>query len=369
MRIGGLYGWLGIAASLCLVVACDGDETTSTSSTSGTGGMGTGGGTGGMGTGGGTGGTGTGGGTGGTGGGVPTVSSCDGLASDCGPSANEDCCASPTVVGGTYNRSYDGILDTDNSNPATVSTFALDRFEVTVGRFRAFVNAGMGTQASPPSEGAGAHPLITGSGWDAGWNSSLQATTGALQTTLKCNSNYQIWTDTAGSNETLPINCVDWYQAFAFCAWDGGRLPTEAEWNYAAAGGSEHRYYPWSDPFPSGSTTIDGTYVVYDCIGDGSASGQCALTDILTVGSRPLGDSRWGQADLGGSMYEWNLDWSSESYPMPCDNCANLISASSRVNRGGGWGGDAGFLRAAFRSSSFPDYLSSTVGIRCARTP
>jgi len=249
-----------------------------------------------------------------------------------------------------------------------VSTFALDRFEVTVGRFRAFVAAGMGTQASPPTAGDGAHPLISGSGWDGAWNSSLQANTTALTTVLKCQSTYQTWTDTPGSGETLPINCVNWYEAFAFCAWDGGRLPTEAEWNYAAAGGAEQRAYPWSIAYPPGSTTIDGTYAVYDCLGDGT--GSCAFTDIQTVGSRsPKGDGRWAQADLAGSMWEWNLDWYASPYPNPCSNCANLTAASYRVVRGGFWYNNASYLHAAFRYYNTPDYRNYYIGFRCSRTP
>ncbi len=248
--------------------------------------------------------------------------------------------------------------------------FALDRFEVTVGRFRAFVAASMGTQANPPSSGDGAHPLIAGSGWKSDWNASLPADTTALSSVLKCHATNQTWTDTAGANETLPINCVDWYEAFAFCAWDEGRLPTEAEWNRAAAGGEEQRYYPWSAPYPPGSTTIDPTFAAYECTGDGSAEDNCAFTDILTVGARsPKGDGRWGQADLSGNMYEWNLDVYDLSHLNPCDNCANLTSATTRVKRGGNYDSSTSSVRVAVRNDDTPSVPDDDIGLRCARTP
>jgi formylglycine-generating enzyme required for sulfatase activity len=252
---------------------------------------------------------------------------------------------------------------TDKSFPATVADFYLDKYEITVGRFRAFVNAGMGTQANPPAPGAGAHPLITGSGWDSWWNSYLPADTPGLKAAMKCDSAYQTWTDTAGSNESQPQNCLDWYTAFAFCAWDGGRLPTEAEWNYAASGGSEQRYYPWSSP-PT-STTIDDSFAVY-------CGGSC--NSIQKVGSRsPKGDGKWGQADLAGNLVEWTLDWCWESYPTPCDNCAALTSPLGsanlgRVVLGGGDNSSTSNLRSAERAVDAPGIRGSGFGVRCART-
>ena len=284
--------------------------------------------------------------------------SCKGLAAICGPSGNDDCCKSLLVSGGTFYRSYDGIDYTDKSHPATVSDFYLDKYEVTVGRFRMFVNAGMGTQKSPPGDGAGAHPKIAGSGWSSTWNTKLAGNPEALKTAQKCFAAYQTWTDTPGGNESKPQNCLDWYTAFAFCAWDGGRLATEAEWNYAASGGSEQRYYPWSSP-PS-STTIDDSYAVY-------CGGTC--TSLQTVGSKsPKGDGRWGQSDLGGNAWEWTLDWNPSPFPMPCHDCAVMNVGSFRNFRSGAFDDIGATLRSSTRHVYFPEYRG-IIGVRCARSP
>jgi formylglycine-generating enzyme required for sulfatase activity len=151
---------------------------------------------------------------------------------------------------------------------------------------------------------------------------------------------------------------MNWYEAFAFCAWDGGRLATEAEWNYAAAGGSEQREYPWG-------SGIDYTKASYDCMGDGNTA--CALTDLIVVGSKPAGNGKWGHADLAGNVWEWTLDWYA-TYQTPCNNCADLADASYRVVRGGGFGRVASTLRSAYRVSNYPVYHGGSFGARCART-
>ena len=282
--------------------------------------------------------------------------SCAGLSPTCGPSGNESCCTSLLVPGGTFYRSYDGVTYTDKSYPATVSDFALDKYEITVGRFRAFVDAGMGTRASPPAAGAGAHPLIPGSGWDTSWKGNLPPDTSGLIAGMNCGAKPQTWTDLPGPNESQPANCLDWYSAFAFCIWDGGWLATETEWNYAASGGSEQRVFPWSSP-PT-SAMIDDTYSVY-------CGGDCTLRN---VGSKsPKGDGRWGHADLEGNVWEWTLDRYVSPYASAtCIDCAYLTTGSSRTVRGYGFSDSEFYLRSAIRNSGDP--VGRGIGSRCARS-
>ena len=288
--------------------------------------------------------------------------SCMTLPATCGPAKNQSCCDAPLVTGGTFFRGYDLAIDglhTDMTRPATVSTFRLDRYEVTVGRFRQYVLAGQGTQQNPPAAGAGAHAAIANSGWQTAWNNSLPANTAGLLADLGCSST---WTPSAAANEDRPIDCVDWFQAMAFCAWDGGYLPTEAEWHYAASGGAEQRAYPWSNP--PGDTTINCSIANYNP--------GTSCSPLLVVGTTsPAGDGRWGHAELGGNALEWVLDWYAGSYPDPCVDCANLTPSTGRIGRGGSQSfDDAQYLRASNRyHMGTPSIPAGGVGMRCARAP
>jgi len=279
----------------------------------------------------------------------------------------ESCCANTLIKSGSFQigRSEDGCdafeagaLDEQPEHEATVAEFYLDKYEVSVGRFRKFVDAYDGT---PPQSGAGAHPLISGSGWDSKWDSKLPATKVGLTTALKCVTGEQTWASISPSSETRAINCVSWFEAFAFCVWDGGRLPTAAEWERAAVGGADNRLYPW------GSAEPDATLV---------NSNATAKSPFYAVGSLPAGAGRWGQHALAGGMWEWTLDWYLEGWYAPdgpgnpCDNCASLGGDGvCREFRGGSWAYDNARLRGAGRYPSKPTYRGSFVGIRCARTP
>lgn len=303
--------------------------------------------------------------------GVCTGKSGTGTAVDCGPNKDESCHQTRIVPGGLHDRLNDVAL------PAEISEVSLDRFEVTVGRYRKFLEAYDGADSSKPAPGAGAHPKIPGSGWNPAW--PMVANSGDMKSQLlNCDGHTPIsWkTDPgAGEFENLPMSCMTWEESFAFCAWEGGRLPTEAEWNYAAVGGSKQRFYPWSDP--PGQQTITYDDALYDCAGVlpagiGMPAANCAIGDILPVGSKsPRGDSDFGHADMAGSMYEWTRDpyLVKASLPVPCVDCIPPTQPGKfdYTFRGGAWNASLYELQNSQRAT----HVNGTkrhhaVGFRCA---
>ncbi len=286
-----------------------------------------------------------------------TQPSCVGLAPTCGVNQDQDCCNAPSVPGDTFNRSNDA------NYPATISTFRLDAYPVTVGRFRKYMAAYQGGWR--PSVGQGKNPnQATDPGWEARFSQNLVAD---LPPALNCNGTYATWTSTPGANENRPLVCATFEDAFAFCIWDGGRLPSEAEFNFASAGGREQRYYPWSEP--SGNTFIDTTYASYDCAGDGSAVADCSLSDLAVVGSKSNGKARWGHMDMAGNVWEWTRDWTAD-YVNPCNDCINTSVGDWHMVRGGGFPYSSSYLVTSFRFGLYPGYTrTGDLGFRCARAP
>jgi formylglycine-generating enzyme required for sulfatase activity len=266
------------------------------------------------------------------------------------------CCQALFVEGGTY---YFGPL---LSYATSVTNFCLDQYEVTVGRFREFVSV---YDTWLPEEAAGEHQPGAGTGWQSTWTKGgdLPVDAQTLAASLDCGE-HPTWRATPGNAEAenLPQNCLTWHEAFAFCIWDGGRLATEAEWEYAAGGGAEERTYPWGDQVP------DASQASFDCCADGDCT-SCSDADLRPVGGVPAGNGRWGQSDLAGNVYEWVLDGHTaiDFRPSPCIDCAMTPSGSSGVQRGGGYLGDALSLQVVARPVAPRTTRSDALGVRCVR--
>jgi formylglycine-generating enzyme required for sulfatase activity len=204
---------------------------------------------------------------------------------NCG-ACNESCCTSLEVTGGTYYRTYDPLTGQgemiaatlapdggpgNEADPATVSRFRLDKYLVTVGRFRQFVKAWNRGNGYTPPAGSGKHVHLNngnglnanGGGYEPGWVSADNVN--IAPTNAHLGNGYGTWTASPGSRENLPINFANWWEAYAFCIWDGGFLPSDAESEDAAAGGNQQREYPWSSTDP-------GTANQYAIYSDGTES-------------------------------------------------------------------------------------------------
>jgi sulfatase modifying factor 1 len=318
--------------------------------------------------------------------GTTAAMSGDGI-SNCGAGADH-CASSSFVPTGTF------AFGSGTQTQATIASVFVDRHEVTVGRFRAFVAAWL--SGWRPAAGAGKHGYLANgqglagvgggfeSGWQSAWNDYVgaagvyaeipaapgTATLASWTSALTCDSGSfspaaNTWTSAASGNERLPQNCLSWYDMHAFCIWDGGFVPTVAEWEYVAAGGAQDRQYPWGESAPASDRAS------YGCLfGGGTGASNCVgVASLATAGSLPLGRARWGHMELAGNVSEWTFDGYA-TRPPTCANCAELATGSGRIVRGGAYASGAGGLVAIGADNRIlPAYRGPDTGGRCARNP
>ena len=148
---------------------------------------------------------------------------------------------------------------------------------------------------------------------EPGWSPADDANLAPTDTNLTSCGATSTWTAAPGTGEDKPINCVNWAEAYAFCIWDGGFLPSEAEWEYAASGGGRALAFPWGATAP-GTTN---QYAIYDCHFPTGSTSCSSAANIAPVGSAPMGAGRFGQLDLAGNESTWNLDFYATAYVSP----------------------------------------------------
>jgi len=161
-----------------------------------------------------------------------------------------------------------------------------------------------------------------------------------------------------------PVNNVNWYGAAAYCDWVDGRLPSEAQWEYAARG-PQSLNYPWGDDFDGRRANYCDKNCTYDIMDDSYDDGYTAAAP---VGSFEDGASWVGALDMAGNVWEWINDWYDDSYYANSaqDNPQGPANGVSKVLRGGSWRHGLVSLRGAYRSPSDPATHYNKFGFRCA---
>jgi formylglycine-generating enzyme required for sulfatase activity len=170
--------------------------------------------------------------------------------------------------------------------------------------------------------------------------------------------------DTDYNGDGHPVVGVSWYNANAYCEWVGGRLPTEAEWEYAARGPEGH-IYPWGDTFGGRRLNFCDANCVFTAHQD--AAHDDGYEKTAPVGSYPGGASWCGALDMAGNVWEWVADWYDAEYydHSPAKNPLGPSSGEGRGIRGGSWGQDANSARCANRNLDYPTETFDINGFRC----
>jgi len=234
------------------------------------------------------------------------------------------------VPGNTFTMGNATGVGHDDEQPAhqvTLTGYWIYKYDVTVAQYRAFCTA---TGRALPQFPSGYYSWAGKTGWD---DLALQQ---------------------------HPIVNVSWNDAKAYADWAGVKLPSEAQWEYAARG-PQGRNYPWggtataADPYNGWDNTMCANY-------DNSYS---VGKSTWPVGSFPAGASWCGAQDMAGNVWQWCGDWYGDYSSTAVTNPTGPATGTYRVLRGGSWD-DSSYYRGACRISGSPGNYSGRIGFRCA---
>ena len=265
------------------------------------------------------------------------------------------------IPGGTFRMgSEDGEADEKPVHEVTVDKFYLSKYEVTVREFKTFIEE-TGTRTDAEKEG---YSYI--------WVSDKWAKMNGINWRHDCEGNRR-----SESEYNHPVIHVSWNDAVAYCKWRSDktgkiyRLPSEAEWEFAAGNGARHTKYSWGNGDPNGKYGGNVT--------DESKSPTGSSWSIKFDGynddywyTAPIGSynpNDFGLFDMTGNVWEWCNDWYSADYykNSPKINPSGPNTGDSRVYRGGSWDCAPSFCRSARRYGHPPTYRYSYLGFRLVR--
>jgi formylglycine-generating enzyme required for sulfatase activity len=246
-----------------------------------------------------------------------------------------------SVEGGSFQMGYNlGSKDEQPVHQVTLNSFYIGKFEVTYSDFKRFVDAtGFITDAEQPDTVRMKHGLPHRGVNNGSWHTDMKGLPIPQLDTLK------------------PVGNISWYDAMAYCDWLSKitgkkfRLPTEAEWEYAAKGGVKSKGYK----YVGGNDLGQVAWFVGNSDGKAHTVGQKMANEL-------------GIYDMAGNAREWCSDWYGDTYyqTSPEENPAGPEHGIKRVLRGGSWGSDTAVMGINFRNNDFPYTSALDFGFRVA---
>ncbi|MCA9921397.1 MAG: SUMF1/EgtB/PvdO family nonheme iron enzyme [Anaerolineales bacterium] len=256
------------------------------------------------------------------------------------------------IPGGTFNMGIDGEpVDANPAHPVTLPGFYIDETEVTVAQFAKFLTD-IETDICADVECAK-------TGRDTSFTHLLQTSLFTQAPRFEAEVGF----------EKTPVNWVSWYGANAYCQWVGARLPTEAEWAFAARG-PDNLFYPWGNDVP----TVRFANFDWEPPQPGSSLNNI-IQQFVVVSDLTDGRSPFGVYGLSGNVQEWVQDWyAADAYTTNPDGTVNENDASGlKALRGGSLIDSANDIRTYIRTGLNPEMVSPVsefeyldVGFRCA---
>mgnify|MGYP000417934823 CR=1 FL=1 len=234
------------------------------------------------------------------------------------------------IPGGSFKMGRNNGKPEDDNTPnhtVKIDSFYMDKYEVTVGQFKKFIQE-------------------TRYDFDWGW--------------------WEKYFVSPADNH--PMVNVDWHEANAYARWAGKRLPTEAEWEYAARGGLQGKRYPWGNAITKDDANFHKYWKNDDEYKNKSIRGKDVLKYTSPIGS--FSPNGYGLFDMAGNVSEWCQDWYQDGYykASEIENPQGPKTGTTKVTRGGHWYSWHKGLRVYNRGDNLPDikHWQDVQGFRCA---